>query len=310
MVAMFQDAGSKVRDTMLPDAIDASRYYLPEAFTPLYYTPGYALLTEEQRMRYNQITGLYFNEQLIFFETFFVDFLLNPLLDRPRDADFSARIRAFKNDELRHSEVFAELNRLCAPDLYRDSPFYFIRIPRGWRRVLQFTARRPQCFPFLIWLIMFQEEKAVSYAKGFEAEKETLEPHFVDTQRRHMEDEASHVEYDTLLLDTYWEPAGRYTQHLNASLLSWSLFEFFGAPKRSGMNVLDHLLREFEDLVPLRRRIRHWYWNLQRNPTYLRSLYGPRVTPNTLRRLRQSGVCKKLVRRLDDAPVAAWGAGT
>ena len=50
------------------DAIDFSRYFMPERLTPLFHTPSYAHLSEEQRRRYNQLHACYLNEQTIFFE--------------------------------------------------------------------------------------------------------------------------------------------------------------------------------------------------------------------------------------------------
>jgi hypothetical protein len=44
--------------------------YVPEELTPLFFTPSYASLTNEQRVSYNRLHGLYFLEQTIFFEQF------------------------------------------------------------------------------------------------------------------------------------------------------------------------------------------------------------------------------------------------
>ncbi len=48
-------------------AIDFSLPFIHEHFTQLYFTPFYAELTEAQRLRYNQLSGIRSNEQFILF---------------------------------------------------------------------------------------------------------------------------------------------------------------------------------------------------------------------------------------------------
>src|SRR4051794_31709856 len=48
--------------------IDFSLRFMPEELTPLSFTPVYKCLNELQRLRYNQLSALYFNEQTMFFE--------------------------------------------------------------------------------------------------------------------------------------------------------------------------------------------------------------------------------------------------
>ena len=48
--------------------VDSGRLFIPEELTPLFHTPSYGELTAAQRLRYNQLHALYFNEQIMFFE--------------------------------------------------------------------------------------------------------------------------------------------------------------------------------------------------------------------------------------------------
>lgn len=48
-------------------AIASERPFLPEGLTPLAHTAAYAMLTAQQRLRYNQLHGLYVNEQILLF---------------------------------------------------------------------------------------------------------------------------------------------------------------------------------------------------------------------------------------------------
>ncbi len=196
--------------------IDFSKYFLPEKLTPLYYTPVYEQLEEIQRRRYNQITGLYFNEQFIFFESTLSVSLLHPLLSNPEFASISPAVGNFIREETAHAEMFRRLNLLSAPELYEHIDYYFIDISRAWWLLWRTLSRRPGLFPFFIWLVMIQEEKAVYYANEFLKSERRLEPHYYQSQRKHLDDEESHFDYNTQLLDLFWENKGPVLRRLNA----------------------------------------------------------------------------------------------
>ena len=74
-------------DSYNPDVIDFSKYFIPEELTPLYFTPSYGKLTETQRLRYNQLTGLYFNEQIMFLERLLAQNIIYFYLSEPISDD-------------------------------------------------------------------------------------------------------------------------------------------------------------------------------------------------------------------------------
>ncbi len=42
--------------------------FIPERLTPLPFTPAWSALNPAEQLRYNQLHGLFFHEQIIFFE--------------------------------------------------------------------------------------------------------------------------------------------------------------------------------------------------------------------------------------------------
>src|SRR5688572_16034939 len=52
----------------LSTPVDLSRHFLCPTVTPLHYTAIHRSLTVEEKLRYNQLTGLAFNEVISFFE--------------------------------------------------------------------------------------------------------------------------------------------------------------------------------------------------------------------------------------------------
>src|SRR5437764_12509154 len=72
---------------------DSSRWFLCPTLTPLYYTPVYFELSPRQALRYNQLTGMSFNELIGFFEASFAHPALTAVA-RSKAPAVSAELRA------------------------------------------------------------------------------------------------------------------------------------------------------------------------------------------------------------------------
>jgi hypothetical protein len=129
--------------------VDSARYFVPESFTPLFYTPLYARLTQEQRRRYNQLHGCYCNEQIMFFEKFVAENVLSGLLRTEEAGPLRSQLRAFLAEERRHAKMFYDLNQLCLPRLYDRKEFHF---------VIKTAEGREYKFPML-WTAVAQRDK-------------------------------------------------------------------------------------------------------------------------------------------------------
>jgi len=277
-------ATETTRQLSPPIPIDFSRWFMPEELTPFYHTAAYRSLTESQRLRYNQLNALYFNEQTMFFEKTLARNVLGYFLGRPLPEEMKSGLRQFIAEEEQHSAMFRALNVKCAPEIYAQRDFYFIKIPRGAARLLDFISSRPSWFPLLLWMMHLQEERAIFFGKTFLKMTGSLEPHFAAAQRKHLADEISHVRWDESLLDWVWPNTGFLLQWLNVRLLAWMIGEFFSTPKRSALRVLAALIEEFPELQPQYPAFCRELWELGKNPAYRRSLYCPENVPQTFRR--------------------------
>ena len=279
------------------EAVDFKKRFIPEELTPLYYTPAYQELTEEQKLRYNQLHGLYFNEQIIFFEATMGETVLDALLQAPWPSRIQDGLRRMREEEREHTRMFRRLNRLCAPHLYSTSDFYFVRAPRGWMAIGNWVARRPLFFPLFLWLMLLQEERSLYFARAFVREQASLEPHFVETQRLHSEDEAGHVRMGEELIEMLWRDAAPYRRRINAGLFSWMLREFFNTPKRAQVRVVQELVREFPELRPRQTSMKDQMLALEHNVEFQMSLYSREIVPRTFARFdewpefRALGIC-------------------
>lgn len=268
--------------------VDSGKPFIPEELTPLFYTPSYRDLTAGQRLRYNQLHALYFNEQIMFFERVLCCRILEALLREPWPDRVAAGLREFRDEERRHTEMFLRLNRLCAPRLYADRDFHFVQVPATWRAVLKWAVDHPALFPLFFWLMLLQEERALFYSKRYIRQRETIEPHFVKAHRLHLADEVGHVAWDEELIDALWWRARPWRRKMNARLFAWMLEEFFGAPKRAQLRVIDELGRELPELRERLPEMRRQLLALSQDEAYRTSLYSRQIIPRTFARFDES----------------------
>ena len=267
-----------------PDStcIDHTKRFIAERFTPLFHTSAYCLLPPAARLRYNQLHALYFNEQVTFFEQEMLSPALLALRSASLPANLANGLRDFFDEEQRHTAMFRALNKRCAPELYPDDGYRFIRVALPWRTLLGEVSRRPRLFPLLIWLALLQEERSLYYSKGCLEHATHLEPHFVATHRAHLADEVGHIGWDEELLDWLWPRTGDTLRWINSRLLNWMIGEFFLLPKRSGLRVVEHLVSEFPQLDA--EALYGGMRELETNSAYLHTLYSRDVTPRTFAR--------------------------
>lgn len=260
--------------------VDFSKKFIPENLTPLFYTPVYRQLTAQQRLRYNQLHALYFNEQIIFFETAIGRGMLETLQRESWPDGFEARLRQFWDDERRHSEMFRQLNRRCAPEIYARGQFHFIELPRLPVAVLSWATRHPRAFPLFIWLMFLQEERSLYYSKEFLRQRDGLEPNFVATFRAHLVDEVRHVPCDQELIERLWRQASPTLRRINARLFAWMLEQYFFTPRRAQLRVVEAFARESAELRGLELEMRRQMLALSKDADYQRTLYSRQIVPH------------------------------
>lgn len=267
--------------------IDFSRRFIPERLTPLFHTHVYAQLSDVQSMRYNQLHASYFNEQTIFFESAMAQHILRSFVTLKLPDGLANGLRTFIAEEAEHSNMFRELNRQCLPEIYAKGDFHFINVSLFPSVCLQQWVKRANWFPFFLWVLLIQEERALFCAKEFLSETDGLEPHFVATQRRHLADEVGHIQWDEELLDWIWPRIGKTWRDINAYLFGWMMGEYFTTPKRSGLRVVSELLKEFPALQSLWPELRNQMLQLSHNQEFNLLSYSRTVTPKAFARFDQ-----------------------
>jgi rubrerythrin len=272
-------------DSSNPDVVDFSKYFIPEELTPLYFTPSYGNLTEAQRLRYNQLTGLYFNEQIMFLEKILAENIIYFYLSEPIPNDLKARLRQFILEEKQHTAMFLQLNRQCAPQFYAEQDFYFIQVPKVLSKLTTFLSKRPQWFPLFLWLVMLQEERSLFCGQIY-LKSHRIESHFLEVQKRHLKDEVDHIRWDKELINWVWPKTNFVIRKLNTYLLAWLINEYFSFPKRSAVRVVKQLTKEFPSLQSRFQDLRNHLFEVSHNTTFRSFLYTKENVPETFKLFR------------------------
>jgi len=285
--------------------VDRSRPFLPESLTPLAHTPSYTALPPAVRLRYNQLFASAYHEQFIFLESMLAGPILPALTQRFAAEPLADRLRRFQAEERLHSHWFHLLHQASEPALYGDNTHFFVTAPPFAQRLFDFCARRPEKFPFVLWLAMIIEERTLPASREIIREADTLEPHYVALHRLHAADEAGHVSCDAELIRRLWpalSPAGRL---LNRWLFVTLLREFFQVPKRAGWAVVKQLAREHPEITPLLPRLRREIHALADRADYLGTIYSRAREPRTFALADRFRELRRLEQELLPAAVGA-----
>ncbi len=94
--------------------------------------------------------------------------------------------------------------------------------------------------------------------------------------------------WDEELRDALWQGVRPLLRKVNAKLFAWMLDEFFAAPKRAQLRVVDELVREFPELGERRPEMRRQLLALSADDGFRTSLYSREIVPRTFARFDES----------------------
>lgn len=277
--------------TDLAPVVDPTRPFVPEDYTQLWYTPIYASLHREHRLRYNQLFGLRINEYIMMLEGDLIERIYPALRRHPAIAADSALVAALDGmvaEERRHFTAFARLDRICRPDLFppgRDR--LFSRLPIWGAAMVRFVGFVAGPLSFALWYQMALEESAISLARAMVERPETetlgtLDPGFVAVHREHMKDEARHLQIDGLLIDRAIGEASKWRRRLDARLFR-AMLVGITRPTRSGAGVavIRQLVRDMPELGDREAEMIRAVLALKDDRRFQESLFNRAIMPVT-----------------------------
>jgi hypothetical protein len=213
------------------------------------YLPSFGDLTEEQRLRYNQLFSLGICEQFIWFERD----LLVPVLDRVlKTKKVSGPLRGavleFMEDEEKHSEMFWRILERAEPQLYVRRKYFFLNMNNMQRQAIRAMVARPEHFLVWVWAAIFFEERTLDYSRHYVSAQKTdpgaIDPLFSRCHRLHLVDEARHHEIDFHLLRELYDPEPWMKRRL-AGLMMYRLMRIFVSPRRISLRIIERMAKEF-----------------------------------------------------------------
>ncbi len=258
-----------------------SQPFIPEALTPLSFTPSWARLSADERLRYNQLQGLYFHEQIIFFEQAIIVPLMRSLRPQVVDPALRNALETFITEENQHSAEFHRLLRELRPEWYSETWRHFVQIGPVGEKILRIMLQHPRCFPFLIWLVQLLEERTMFASRLYLAEAEKFPANLLAAQRQHLVDEADHVQWDIALLEQFWPSTPRWLRRFNVRLLNWMLAEFIAVPRRAALRVVDALAADLPTLSVPASTLKAELRALAARPDFRRAVFGRDAVPRT-----------------------------
>jgi hypothetical protein len=279
--------------TTLSLEVDSCHPFVPEDYTQLYYTPLYATLSFEHRLRYNQLFGLRINEYIMMLEADLVERLLTPLLSLSHIAADVALVQAITTmiqEERGHFAVFAALNRACRPDLYPPGKDRLFSHLPGWSQAMFWTVGAlAGRLSFALWYLMAMEESSMAMARDMINRPETetlglLDPAFVLVHREHMKDELRHIHIDGRIIDLCIGSGVRAKRALNAQLFQ-AMLPGITRPTRSGsgVKVIHQLIHDMPELADRKEEMIHALMDLKNCRPFQKSLFNRRIMPLTFR---------------------------
>ena len=272
------------------ERMDFSRPFLPEEYTQLFYTPVYRRLSDDQRLRYNQLSGVRTNEFIMTLERDLLERMLMPLRKHPRvvaDPDLLACLEIMIEEERRHYAGFAALNRHCLPSVFAEGrDRYFTALSRGQEAQFRLLGLVARALPFPLYPLMALEESSMTMARAMIHHPATLtlgdlEPQFVAVHREHMKDEGRHVAIQERLITECLTRTGRFSRWANARLFKAMLGGLMSVGRTgSGAKVIRHLVSERPELAPREEEMVSALTTLRDNPEYQRSLFNRAAMPH------------------------------
>jgi hypothetical protein len=286
-----------------PGPIDASRPFVPEDHTQLYYTPLYGALSNAQRLRYNQLFALRINEYIMMLEADLIERLLPALRGWiAHDPELLRAVETMRAEEARHYQGFAALTRACRPDLYPPGRDRLFSVLPAWTQAMfGAVGLLSRWLPFALWYLMAMEESAKSLARDMARRPitETLGPldaSFTRVHFEHLKDETRHLHIDVLLIERCLAARG---QRLNAWLFT-QMLEGVTRPTRggSGVKVIRQLVADCPELKPREEEMIQAVLALRHHAGFQASLFNRRIMPETFSLFDRCPAFAKLGTRL------------
>ena len=282
------------------DGPDPDRFWVPECLVPLWGTPAYGDLTDEQRLRYNQYFALELAERFIWLEERFIIAGYAALLRGPVPSP-ALRIlfESFIADEQGHTASFRRLLKLARPDMYDDGiESHFCVPPRRLYLLTALAARLPRLLSGWVLLSGAIEETTLLISRSYKETGDDADPLFARVHTLHAQDEARHCVIDTLVAE--WLIGGQrgWAKRANATVFDL-MFQAYYDPGWGYDRPIRRLVADFPDL---RDREAETIGQAMRacSEKVIESWFSPAMSPITSQNAKRFDMLGRAIRNLSN----------
>ncbi len=259
------------------------RPFIPERLTPLPFTAVWHELQPAEQLRYNQLHGLYYHEQIIFFEQTMIVPLLRAAHPHVADVALRASLDTFIAEENTHSQRFHTLLADLRPEWYARDWRHFVAAGAVGKAGLAAMVRHPRVFPFLIWLVQLLEERTMFASRLYLLDAALFPQAIIGVQRQHLADEAGHVQWDQALIKQFWGETPAWLRRINTHLLNGMLSQYIALPRRAALRVIDALANDLPALSVPPARLKTALRSLAHQADFRSVVFGRDAVPRTWR---------------------------
>lgn len=174
--------------------LDDSMYYLPPEYLPLYGTPVWDSMTEEERRTYSRHECASLCAAGIWFENILMQLLVKHLYDLPATDGSHRYLLVETADECRHSSMFGEFIRRAGTPAYPVSPLLHFG-----GRYLTATTRGPEGY-----VAILAAEELLDASNRATMKDERVHPISRRMAKIHVMEEARHVSYAKAYITETW----------------------------------------------------------------------------------------------------------
>ncbi len=285
------------------DMFDRKRPFILEQYTPLYYDSVYTELSDEQRLTYNQLSGIMANEQFCVFEHDVLAATCERAVQDPSlqtDQSLLADLRIIISDEHRHRQEFFDTMHAAMPEHYKNGYRFFTQVSWWKQKVANLLTSSLVDFRFLVWHALCIEEFSVSIGNALDASNHTtlgtIDPNYRALHCRHRDDELHHLPIGESLIESWVDVRSPRRKKVDYFLLNKWLLSL-RTPRLAGIAVVNELIRQFPSLQPLQQRLHTAVCAVRHNRDYQQQFISPSATPRTWAAWNQRNECNNLLQQ-------------
>jgi len=243
-----QVSNSKSFEIPHADALKASRFekWSPDSIAPWTYLPAYQSLTDDMKLRYNQLHACTVNELFIWFAQKLMLPILNRLIvNSNHDPEFKITCQTYSKEEVKQSEVIRRLSKSSASELYKKTDFYFFNSHASiiaW--LIKTSLKFPQSMSTWCWILILFKERTLMYSKEYIKAKVEVSSIYNKVHHFHMFEETRHAQMNQIFIEKMYSGASDLNRRITAYILG-KVLESFSSPKRMSKAIAKRMKLEF-----------------------------------------------------------------